>query len=163
MNKRNRLEELKTQILLNFITVISISLFLHFMRYRTRKIAIDVDDLTTTPSDYTVIVEGAPDTIDDNQLRDWIYRFEDESNNIEIEKVIRTWEISDFVKTQKLKSEIQQRLAQPNVKSKEYEHQLKEIERDLRRIHRKLELTLVSFITFKKAQRTQLNRNNLNN
>jgi hypothetical protein len=152
-NSRDKPATLKTQIFLNFLTVVALILFVQFMRYRMRKIAIDVDDLTTTPSDYTVILEGVPTNITDRQLKDWLYKFETPENHLEIEKVIRTWEIKDFVKTEKLKTEIQQRLAQPNVKAKEYEHQLKEIERDLRRIKRKQALTPVAFVIFKRAQR----------
>jgi hypothetical protein len=155
-NKRDQTGLLETQLILNLITVIAIMFFFHFLRYQFRKINNQADDQTTTPSDYTLRVDGIPIETTDQQIKEWVENFSEENMKVEVRKINRSYQILEYIQTYKKKQTLSLRLNKAKVQA-EIEQIKQELEAVDAKINamksEKLQYTPTAFITLKQAQR----------
>lgn len=71
LNKAHHREYLKSQEVLNILSVLFTMVFLHVLRYRQRKLAFECDLKTVTASDYTVQVGNLPGKFNEEKLKDF--------------------------------------------------------------------------------------------
>ncbi len=96
-NKRDKDEHLQTQVILNFLTILLTIIFFHYIRYQVRRTKIEADDHTVTPSDYTVRLSNLPLQIPSSEIRQWIEGMSTPSHPLKVKKVIRSYDIAEFV------------------------------------------------------------------
>lgn len=97
-NKRNNSFFLKLQMILTLVTIIILFGFFQFVHYQARKTIVKADNLTVTPSDYTVEVNGLSPSAKDKDIIDWIEGLGDENTKIHYEKINRAYNISKYIK-----------------------------------------------------------------
>ncbi len=157
-NKRDQKGLLETQLILNLITVIIIMFFFHFLRYQFRKINAQADDETTTPSDYTLRVDGIPAATSDQKLKEWFERLHDANNPVEVKKINRAYQILEYIQTIKRKQALMLRLKKTTDQA-----EIERIKKDMEPIdlkiqamkNEKLQYTQTAFVTLHKAQRNE--------
>ena len=153
-------DSITTQLALNFASVIVITLVFHIIRYNVRKTAVDVDKETITPADFTVIVKGVSSSVSESQIKSWLQSFSTEKFPLEISKVIRTYNIKDYVKYIHKRNELLKKI-DDEAGQKEFERmkllhaQIQALQFNLGEIKAvQLTPTPIIFVTFKKANRT---------
>jgi hypothetical protein len=92
--KRNHKGYMSLQAYLNFFTVVVLMLYFQYIRYTSRKVAVEADDQTITPSDFTVQIKGCateptryPYT--DEEIIDFVESHGESENPIKVVKVCR--------------------------------------------------------------------------
>ncbi len=154
-NKRNHEGLLRAQLILHLIITVVVMLFFHLIRYRVRKISVDADDRTVTPSDFTVRLEGIPAGTTDEELRTWIQGFETNKNKIEIEKITRAYKILEYIRKFSRKSHIQSHIKKEHDKTKkeELKKQLQQVQEEIKEEKKNMQPTHVAFVACKSAKR----------
>lgn len=158
-NKRNNVDSITAQLVLNFASVIVITLVFHIIRYNVRKTAVDVDEETITPADFTVIVKGVSTSVSETKIKSWLQSFSTEKFPLEIRKVIRTYNIKDYVNYINKRNEILKKI-DDEAGQKEFERmkllhaQIQALQSNLGEMKAvQLTPTPIVFVTFKKANR----------
>jgi len=95
-NKRDKESALEMQLILNFVTIVLTILFFHYIRYEVRKMKIEADDRTTTPSDYTVKLSGIPLDLKSQELKTWIENLGTKDDPIVVRKITRSYDIIEY-------------------------------------------------------------------
>jgi hypothetical protein len=158
-NKRNDVDSVTTQLVLNFASVIVITLVFHIIRYKVRKTVVDVDKETITPADFTVIIKGVSPSVSDSQIKSWLQGFSTEKLPLEIRKVIRTYNIKDYInyinKRNELLKKIDDEAGQKEFEKMKLLHaQIQALQLNLGETKAvQLSPTPIVFVTFKKANR----------
>lgn len=163
-NKRGESNYLLAQAAVNLGVVVAIMFFFHYIRYRFRKTEVEADDKTITPSDYTIVIEGLPPATTNKQIVDWIKTFQTESMPLIVEKIIRPFDINEYIKLTSqrnaiLKDEEQHEKPKAHAMSasekKKKDAQFKEIEDKLTALKQEgvLQKCPVAYVTFRTAAR----------
>ena len=71
VNKANSDKFLKSQEVLNLLSVLMTVIFLQVLRYRQRKLAFECDLQMITASDYTLQVQNLPKVYDEEKIRNF--------------------------------------------------------------------------------------------
>ena len=163
-NKKEHAELLTAQVAVNLGGVLAIILFFHFFRYQFRKVEIEAEDKTTTPSDYTVVIEGIPPTATEEEISHFFEGFGTEAMPIKIARVIKPYVMSDYIELTNKMNEIKQQ--QFELKNSESlppsdEMRLKKLDNEFQKAERKLaalktqkpEYSSVAYVTFEIADR----------
>jgi len=109
-NKREESESLRIQAVLNLITVFMVMFFFHYLRYKIRKMNVEADEKTVTPSDYAIEIQDLPEDISDEELKTWIYQIAGHQD-IEILRITKVYAISKYVKLINKKSNFEMKKA----------------------------------------------------
>ncbi len=72
LNKAHHTEFLKSQAILNILSVLFTMVFLQVLRYQQRKLAFECDLKTVTASDYTVQIQNLPEQLDEEKLKKFL-------------------------------------------------------------------------------------------
>lgn len=151
-NKRDHIDELSVQLMLNLLTIIAIAIYFHYIRYQTRKTIIAADDETITPADYTLQLKGVPEGASEEDIKSWLENQADPEHPIKVQKVCKTYEISRYVRDLRLKQELTERKSDPNCEKEEIEERLREVEARLEQTKKKgLRQTDIAFAIFVRA------------
>ena len=154
-NKRDDDELLTIQVGLNLVAVVLIILFFHYIRYQLRKVAIEADDRTVTPSDYTIKVAGIPKNATDEEIKVWIQDFSTVEQPIECRKIVRAHNIKGYAENEaekdRLRKEIKSELDQNRKIVLEYEIQQLENEWKIKLEGQDEKYTSKAFVTLTHA------------
>jgi len=96
-NKRDHETLLKAQLSVNFVVLIGIICFFHYIRYQFRKVIV-IEDLELTPSDYTLRIDRVPATDDNERIEKQFESLSTPEQKINIVKITRTYKVSEFVR-----------------------------------------------------------------
>jgi len=111
-NKRDNDKLLQGQMVLNMLTVIIIMVFFHVLRYHFRKMEIQADIMTSTPSDFTIEVDNLPLKATNQEIEEWIMKFSNERQPLNIKRIVRTYDINQYIKLVNRKKELEVQKAQ---------------------------------------------------
>jgi hypothetical protein len=100
-NKKDDTGLLTGQMVLNLITVIAMGVFFQYMRFQLRKLHIDADDKTVTPSDYTIRITGLNPELSDQEIKEWIEGLNTEERPVKCIKIHRTFDVAEYVELRK--------------------------------------------------------------
>jgi len=157
-NKRDRENALQIQLILNFVTVVLAIIFFHYIRYEVRKMKIQADDDTVTPSDYTVRLSNVPIDIRNKEIKAWIEGFGTPDDPIVVRKITRSYDLVEYMQL------IQEREILIQAKNNEFDQinkevldsQIDKVNNKLRELKTKnLKHARVAYITMEKAQQAQ--------
>lgn len=159
-NKRDHSVLLRVQLILHLITTVAVMLFFHFIRYRVRKVSIDADDRTVTPSDFTLKIDGIPPGVTDEELLKWIKSFEVEGKPdkvFEVQKITRAYKILHYLHLFGQKNHVKNSIEKEKDAQKKEEliTKLKDINEKLKEEKKSIQPTHVAFVAYKKAQRNK--------
>jgi len=159
-NKRDDEKSLRIQSILNLVTIVIVMFFFHYLRYQIRKLNVESDEKTVTPSDYTIEIQDLPEETTDEEIKKWIYQLDGQA---EIVRVVRTHPISKYVRLIEKKSNFEMKKAKLESKTNpKMENQKIHVLTKLNSIEQKLhnlegtdhlKKCPVAFVTFKTAQR----------
>lgn len=158
-NKSNNIGSLTAQLALNLCTVVAVTLFFHILRFQFRKMVIDVDNETITPSDFTLILKGVPPLINDDEIIKWMESLATEKNSVEVKKINRSYDIKNYIHyTEKKMSLVKKRDWQvyknDTLQIRLLEEKIEEVEKNLEELRKsKFVHTEIAFVTFKTALR----------
>jgi len=175
-NKRDDKKLLKTQLALNFLAVIAIMIFFHLLRYKFRRMKIDADQKTVTPSDYTLELRNIPVDATNDDIEKWIREvvkddianddlIVKEEEKFHIERIIRVYAIHSYIKLYKQQSALSVRKFQLNASDSASQEERNNVEKQLAEINDqmdkmknsgKLEKCPIVFITFRRSQQAAL-------
>jgi len=113
-NKRDNPSLLQVQLVLNLLTVIIIMVFFHVLRYHFRKMEIEADMMTLTPSDFTIEIQNISRTATNKEIEEWIMKFGNEKQPLNIKRIVRTYDINKYVKLVNKKKALEVKKAQLN-------------------------------------------------
>ncbi len=106
INKTNTPDSLTVQLYLNFASVTVIILFLHYIRYKMRKMAIDIESKTITPSDYALKLTRVPVHFTSAEIKSWFEDFSTSKTQIKCRKVVRTYNINNIHQLETAKAKL---------------------------------------------------------
>jgi len=158
-NKRNNIDSLRVQLILNLASVVVIFFFFHFMRYNFRKKTIDIDKETITPADFTIILKGVSPSAEEDDIIKWIHNYSTKEMDLEIRKILRTFDIKDYIfhceKKNSLINKRDEEMTKNNLgKVQLIQIQIEIIERKLEEMKRQgFKHTPNVFVTFRKTTR----------
>lgn len=165
-NKRQHTDLLTAQVAVNLGGVLAIILFFHFFRYQFRKIEIEAEDKTTTPSDYTVSIDGIPPKATEDDISHFFQGFETETTPIKIVRVIKPLIMSDYIELTNKIHEINQQQTELKKNSEANKMRLGRLDKDLQRAEKKLaalknqkpEYSSIAYVTFEMASQADFIR-----
>jgi len=155
-NKRDHLSHINIQLVLNLVATVVLILAFLKIRHIFRRIFYKFDEKNVTPSDFTVKLEGVPPETTNEELIKWIEGMSHPLMKLTVEKVCRTYKISEFVRLQKKKEKLEIKLKSPKFmnNSEKIQAEIKEVEDKLNETRsQRLEYGHVVFITFGTAKR----------
>jgi len=154
-NKRDDQVLLRIQLILHLITTIVVMLFFHFIRWKVRKLAIEADDKTVTPSDFTCMIEGIPPGVTDNKLEEWLEKFGEDGFPIKVEKITRAYKILHYLNLYSQKKHLKDQLEKETSedKKKEITKKINQVITDIKQEKMGIQPTHVAFVAFKTASR----------
>ena len=122
-NKKDHPPFLKVQVILNLITTALAVVGFHIIRYRFRKINVEVDNILVTPADYTCAFEHMDPAATEEEIRQWIEGLGTEQMPIKVERIVMPYNLNPYIKLKKQEKKILDRK--------------KLIERDNKKLHLK--------------------------
>jgi hypothetical protein len=153
-NKGSTPEALQLPVLLDLAVVIVMVCFYQYMRYRNRQTIHDAEERNITPADYTIMVEGLPEDVQDEQIKQWVLGL----GQFNIRKIIRTWDINQYIKLVKEKNTLEVKLEKSvnPALNDSIQQQINKLHDDLKALkHGGLKFTKVAFVTFERAQEAE--------
>lgn len=164
-NKRQHSELLTGQVAVNLGGALAVILFFHFFRYQFRKIEIEAEDKTLTPSDYTVAIDGIPPKASKEEIEHYFEGFGTEAMPIKIARIIKPFAMCEYMEmTDKLK-EIKDQQHELKKHSESLtpvdELRLKRLDNEYQRTEKRLtelkdkppEYSSIAYVTFETANR----------
>lgn len=153
-NKFNHPELIEGQLIVNLISVILMMLYFHYIRFRFRKASIKADDITITPSDYTIRLKNLPIDVSNDDLKNWILELGDDNNTLEIRKINRAFQILEYLEAKQKLTGLQNKVKKASVKNKPIlGKQIDELNEYLKKFKAEKDFTVTktAFVTFKTA------------
>ncbi len=159
-NKRNHVKRINIQLILNLVTTVVLIIGFLKIRHIFRVIFQRYDSKNITPSDFTLRLNRVPSHVTNEQIIEWINSLGDAFIKPKVEKICRTYRISEFVRLYKREENLQVLLKTPKYlnNSVKIQAELEEVRSKLAEIRKqKLEYGPVVFITFQTSRRIKLN------
>lgn len=155
-NKRNSPAEIKAQLILNFVAIVFVIAYLQYIRYHTRRIAVDAEDRTVTPSDFTLQLKRVNVSTTDEELRTWLEGMGTETNPVKVAKIVRSYDIREYVVLQKRKEQLkdERETATDPEQLRIIDDELESVKQKLGRYKKGgLQYAEAVYVTFEQAQR----------
>jgi len=73
---------------------------------------IEADMMTLTPSDFTIEIQNIPRTATNKEIEEWILKFGNEKQPLNIRRIVRTYDINKYVKLVNKKKALEVKKAQ---------------------------------------------------
>ena len=153
-NKKDHPELLTAQMVLTLISILVIMVFTQFMRYQLRKVHIEVDDLTVTPADYTVGIQGIEPEMTNEQIKEWLEALSTPENPVKCRKIHRTHDVGEYIELEKKKHSLHTHQMQihDEEKKKELESEINKLTEEMHELREGgLKMTSNVLVTFDKA------------
>jgi Cytosolic domain of 10TM putative phosphate transporter len=128
--------------------------YFHYIRFRFRQASIKADDITVTPSDYTLRIKDIPPETSSDDLKEWIKGLGNEANPIDIRKINRAYQILDYLDIKAKLPTLEAKINKANEKRKPaLEKQKEALNESLKKYktEKDFKFTKTSFVTFKTA------------
>lgn len=160
VNKRYSTDEIEINNWLNLATVVIMLLAFHFHRRRTIFTNREVDNSQQTPADYTITIINLPLKVTDQQIKDFIEKELFYDRKIEIVKIVRGYNIRNYVLLNRRKHKIQIQLLKDDVQNKDkLQKELDSIKKSLDVLENEsansLETSPYVYITFEKEEEAE--------
>jgi len=159
-NKRDDSSLISIQIWLNLAFIFVMMPFFHYIRYKHRRINSQVEKTSLTPADFTVQLSNLPLDATDEEILEWIESFSISRKPIRVRKIIRAYQIKDFIKSEARKDELLKKL------KSDISHTTRAViiseldqidfEREERLNNQKEKYTKVAYVIFEKIQMAEL-------
>ena len=158
-NKRNNKRELEIQAILDMAAIGFIILYMHYIRYRVRKITVEADHRTITPSDYTVQLDGLPTSrknpmSKDEEIIKWVEGHSTPALPIKVASFTRAFKIQGYIRLVKERDSLLERINEcKQEKRAELMKAKRRIDDKMKIMRAKgLPLTGTAFISLEKAE-----------
>ncbi|RYX90827.1 hypothetical protein EON78_06860 [bacterium] len=107
--KRDDGNFIRLQLVLNILAVFAMIFFLHYIRYKARITHIETDQKTVSPSDYTILLKKVDENSTNQEIKEWIEGFGTEEFPVKVEKVIRAYDIREYISLRVKKTELKEK------------------------------------------------------
>jgi len=157
VNKRFSTNEIEISNWFNLAAVVVMVISFQFYRRQSILTIEEVDNSQQTPADYTLTISNLPSDATDQEVKDFMEKELFPEKQVKVAKVIRGYDITEYVKLTRRRAALKFELSKQDVKDKEKkEHELNQVRLSLEVFEQNSSLNLdkspYAYVTFEREE-----------